>query len=114
MRAKSTTVEIKFKAFSETTRLRILYLLLKGEMCVCDIVAIVGVPQPTASRHLAYLRRSGLVRAQKRGFWTYYTLAPPQSAFHRNLLNCLKTCSDEVASIRKDAERQRKSMANCC
>ncbi|MGA2899397.1 MAG: metalloregulator ArsR/SmtB family transcription factor [Candidatus Acidiferrales bacterium] len=49
-----------FRAFSDRTRLRILHILLKGEMCVCDIVSITRVPQPRASRHLAYLLRAGL------------------------------------------------------
>jgi len=71
-----------FRAFSDRTRLRILHLLLEGELCVGDLVKILQVPQPTASRHLAYLRRSGLVMARKNGLWNFYQLAPAQTPFH--------------------------------
>ena len=86
------SVNLMFRAFSDRTRLRILHLLLRGERCVCDIVAITRVPQPTASRHLAYLRRAGLVLARKDGLWVHYKLAPARSSFHRSLLKCLKEC----------------------
>jgi len=70
-------LETLFKALSERTRLRILALLAQGEeVCVCDIHASLGVPQPTASRHLAYLRRAGLVSARRNGVWMHYSLAP--------------------------------------
>ena len=54
-------VDFMFRAFSDRTRLRILHLLRGGELCVCDLVEVLGVPQPKASRHLAYLRKAGLV-----------------------------------------------------
>ena len=50
-----------FRAFSDRTRLRLLHLLRGGEGCVCDLVRVLGVPQPKVSRHLAYLRKAGLV-----------------------------------------------------
>nr|HXK57067.1 metalloregulator ArsR/SmtB family transcription factor [Gammaproteobacteria bacterium] len=48
-----------FKALSDETRLRILCLLLEGELCVCDIMAVLQLPQSTVSRHLAYLKNAG-------------------------------------------------------
>ena len=54
-------VELMFRAFSDPTRLRILGLLRGGERCVCELVDILRCPQPKASRHLAYLRKAGLV-----------------------------------------------------
>ena len=57
---KATPVDLVFRAFSDRTRLRILHLLRGGELCVCDLVKVLDVPQPKASRHLAYLRRAGL------------------------------------------------------
>ena len=78
-----------FRAFSDRTRLRILHLLQGGEMCVGDIVDGLQVPQPRVSRHLAYLRKAGLVVARKEGLWTFYSLAPAQNDFHKNLLHCL-------------------------
>lgn len=62
-------------ALADSTRLRILALLAQGEVCVCHIHASLGVPQPTASRHLAYLRRTGLVGARRDGIWMHYSLA---------------------------------------
>ncbi|MCC7034145.1 MAG: winged helix-turn-helix transcriptional regulator [Acidobacteria bacterium] len=65
-----------YGALADPTRLRILSLLTDGEVCVCDIHASLAVPQPTASRHLAYLRRTGLVSARRSGVWMHYSLAP--------------------------------------
>lgn len=100
-----------FRAFSDRTRLRILHLLLGGDWCVCDIVTIIRVPQPTASRHLAYLRRAGLVRARNDGLWMYYKPAPAKSSFHRSLLKCLRECFRDVSELAADAKREK---ATCC
>ena len=99
------TVNLMFRAFSDPTRLRILHLLLNGELCVCEIVDITRVPQPTASRHLAYLRRSGLITKRRQGLWAYYKLTPTTSAFHRSLINCLKNCFRDVPELASDAKR---------
>jgi ArsR family transcriptional regulator, arsenate/arsenite/antimonite-responsive transcriptional repressor len=65
-----------YAALADPTRLRILSLLGQDEICVCHIHASLDVPQPTASRHLAYLRKSGLVEARRDGIWMHYRLAP--------------------------------------
>ena len=73
-------MEAVFKALADSTRLRILGLLLTGEVCVCDIHESLKISQPKASRHLAYLRRSGLVETRRDGLWVHYrlgTLADP-------------------------------------
>jgi ArsR family transcriptional regulator, arsenate/arsenite/antimonite-responsive transcriptional repressor len=67
-----------YSALSDPTRLRILALLKDGEICVCHIHDSLKVSQPTASRHLAYLRRAGLVAARRSGIWMHYKLVPPQ------------------------------------
>jgi ArsR family transcriptional regulator len=108
-----------FRAFSDRTRLRILHLLLPGELCVCHIVDVLDLSQPKISRHLAYLRRTGLVLARKEGLWNYYRLAPAQSAFHEKLLQCLGTCFREVPELTQDAQRLKNSVAKwsagrCC
>lgn len=105
-----------FRAFSDPTRLRILHLLLDGELCVGDLVKILKVPQPTASRHLAYLRRTGLVATRKNGLWNYYTLQPAKNEFHRNLLKCLPGCFVAVPEISKDSTRAAsvKRSGGCC
>ncbi|MCI0717422.1 MAG: metalloregulator ArsR/SmtB family transcription factor [Acidobacteria bacterium] len=109
-------VNLMFRAFSDRTRLRILHLLRDGEMCVGDLVKILGVPQPTASRHLAYLRRSGLVVARRDGLWGFYTLAPAKTEFHRNLLACLRSCFQDVPEIVADSRRAAKlrKAGGCC
>jgi ArsR family transcriptional regulator len=108
--------DAKFRAFSDPTRLRILNLLREGELCVGDLVKVIQVPQPTASRHLAYLRRAGLVSTRKDGIWTFYTLAAAQSPFHRKLLECLTHCFDEVRDLKVDATRAAKLRqgGGCC
>jgi ArsR family transcriptional regulator len=111
-----TQVNLMFRAFSDPTRLRILHLLLDGELCVGDIVQIMGAPQPTVSRHLAYLRRSGLVATRRNGLWNFYDLAPAKLPFHRDLLKCLKACFHAVPEIGQDsgkAKRVRRS-GGCC
>src|SRR3989304_6226326 len=109
----ANSVDRLFRAFSDRTRLRILSLLRRGELCVCEIVGGLGGPQPTASRHLAYLRRAGLVESRKEGLWHYYKLAPVRGAFHEKLLDCLACCFQDVPQLAKDAKR-RGGRPNCC
>jgi ArsR family transcriptional regulator len=68
-------LEVIFKALGDRTRLRVLALLGNNEVCVCHIHDSLGLPQPTISRHLAYLRRSGLVDARRDGVWMHYRVA---------------------------------------
>src|SRR5688500_9519097 len=102
--APTARVDKMFRAFSDRTRLRILHLLRAGEMCVCDLQSVLGVPQAKTSRHLAYLRKSGLVKARKEGLWQYYSLAPAKNCFHDKLLDCLASCFSEVPELARDAE----------
>jgi ArsR family transcriptional regulator, arsenate/arsenite/antimonite-responsive transcriptional repressor len=104
-------VDRMFRAFSDPTRLRILHLLLPGELCVCDIVNTLRIPQPMASRHLAYLKKSGLVEGRRDGLWIHYKLATPQTAFHRKLIECLGCCFQDVAQLAKDSRQLTK---RCC
>lgn len=98
----TSRVDLIFRAFSDRTRLRILNLLRDGELCVCDLVEVLAVPQAKVSRHLAYLRRAGLVRARKDGLWSYYTLTPPVGDFHKKVLECLSCCFNDVPELSKD------------
>ena len=105
-----------FRAFSDPTRLRILHLLVAGEMCVGDLVGVLQVPQPTASRHLRYLREADLVDVRKEGRWCLYSLTTAGTGFHQRLLDCLGSCFGEVPDLRADAkraERLRKT-GGCC
>ena len=74
-----------FKALGDETRLRILALLSEGELCVCDIMAALSLPQSTASRHLAYLRNNRWVSGSRKGKWMYYSLTTG-SAFTDSVL----------------------------
>jgi ArsR family transcriptional regulator len=109
-------VDAMFKAFSDGTRLRILHLLLGGEMCVGDLVTILEVPQPRTSQHLAALRSSGLVTSRRDGLWSFYSLAEPKSNFHKKLLECLRHCFSEVPELQADHRRAAKlaKSAPCC
>ncbi len=106
-------VDLMFRAFSDRTRLRLLNMLATGETCVCDLVDVLGVPQPKVSRHLAYLRRARLVTARKEGLWMHYRLAPATSAFHKSLLNCLACCFRSVPELAKDLERLGRKGGKC-
>jgi ArsR family transcriptional regulator len=110
-------VDVMFRAFSDRTRLRILHLLKSGELCVCDLVRVIGSPQPKISRHLSYLRKAGLVNSRKEGLWMYYRLTPAVGTFHQKLLECLTCCFGDVPELAKDAKRLGKPRCDetaCC
>ena len=94
-----------FRALSDRTRLRILNLLRDGEMCVGDLVEILQVPQPTASRHLAYLRRSALVEVCKYGQWAFYRLASDTESIQHRLLQLIAPQLEDDAIFATDHER---------
>jgi ArsR family transcriptional regulator, arsenate/arsenite/antimonite-responsive transcriptional repressor len=116
MKTRTTSPQMTkiFRAVSDRTRLRILNLLRGGEVCVCHIVAVLGVPQPTASRHLAYLRKAGLVVARKEGQWMHYSLALPRSKSQEMLLDCLAQCFQEEGGFGKDTGRLRSLLVPEC
>jgi ArsR family transcriptional regulator len=112
----ATGVDSMFRVFSDQTRLRILRLLQNGPLCVGDLVDIVRAPQPTVSRHLAYLRRSGFVDTRQHGLWMFYELAPAQNALHSKLLECLAVCTRSLPEVKADAVRARsvRRSGGCC
>ena len=105
-----------FRAFSDGTRLRILSLLQRREMCVGDLVEVLEVSQPTISRHLAYLRESGLVAVRRQGLWSFYSLREPDGKLHKRLVGSLGDCLDEVAELQLDMDRaeELKQIGGCC
>ena len=70
-------IELLFKALADPTRLRLIHLLGDGEVCVCACVQTLKTNQPKVSRHLAYLKRAGLVAARRDGKWSHYRLVEP-------------------------------------
>jgi len=112
--AEASAVEQVFRALADATRVRILHLLRGGALCVGDLVSVLGVPQPTASRHLAYLRRSGLVLAERRGQWSFYKLAPARSKFHGKVLDALQAGESRQTRADETALRALRRAGGCC
>jgi len=106
-------MEALFRALADETRLRILGLLLSGEVCVCDIHESLKIPQPKASRHLAYLRRSGLVDTRRDGLWIHYRLANSSDPVIAAISDAVKHALTHINSVQKDGERLKKR-TGCC
>lgn len=96
-----------FKILSDETRLRLVILLYKRELCVCQIEAALGISQTKASRHLAILRRAGLLKARRDGLWIYYTLRDPGNKVEASLFRCLceSLCTD-ISSMQDLAKKK--------
>jgi ArsR family transcriptional regulator len=113
MDARIERMETLFQALGDATRLRILGLLLTGEVCVCHIHESLKVSQPKASRHLAYLRRAGLVETRREGLWIYYRLAEATDPVVATVKQAVTHALGHVEGVRRDALRlQRKN--GCC
>lgn len=96
---------IIFKALSEEIRLRIIKLLERGELCVCDIVAALDMVQPKVSFHLAVLKEAGFIKDRKQGRWTHYSLDDSDYFKRFLLLSVLERLSAEsVAADRQKLE----------
>lgn len=106
-------MEQLFKGLADATRLRILGLLLTGEVCVCDIHKSLKISQPKASRHLAYLRRAGLVQTRRAGLWIHYRLATPSDPVLATIADAVRHALTHVETMHRDAERLQKR-TGCC
>lgn len=111
--SRLTILEEAFKALADSTRLRILGLLAGGEICVCNIHECLGIPQPTASRHLAYLRKKGLVLTRKDGLWVHYKLAPLDEPVIRMLLSAVTHALCHCDAVKNDRQRL-EAQTGCC
>jgi len=109
-------VDKMFRAFTDTTRLRILHLLLRGEWCVGDLVKVLEVSQPRVSQHLSYLRQADMVSQRKSGLWRFYSLTPAKAPFQRKLHDLLRDCFAEVPELQQDDRRADKLdvEGRCC
>lgn len=94
-----------YGALSDPTRLRILALLSAGEVCVCHLHGSLGVPQPTVSRHLAYLRKAGLVTARRDGIWMHYGLATLDDPIVSPVVTAALHALTHTADAARDARR---------
>src|SRR5215831_9961586 len=113
MAKPAAQMESLFKALGDETRLRILGLLLTGEVCVCDIHESLRIPQSKASRHLAYLRRSGLVETRREGLWIHYRLGRLADPVLGAIVDAVRHALSHLKVVRKDAERLQKR-TGCC
>jgi ArsR family transcriptional regulator len=105
MEKRLATLDTLFKALADPTRIRIVGLLLDGEICVCNIHESLGLPQPKVSRHLAYLRRAGLVTARKDGLWVHYGLARMSDPVMQALLDAAGHAIGHLDSGVRDRRR---------
>jgi ArsR family transcriptional regulator len=95
------SLERLFRALADRTRLRLINLMADQELCVCYLVEVIDAPQPKISRHLAYLRRAGIVLARRDGKWMHYKLVVPADPHAAAIL---KTA---LQALRQDKELQR-------
>ena len=99
-----------FAALSDRTRLRLLNLMRDGEVCVCFFAETLGTNNPKISRHLAYLRRAGLVKARREGKWMHYSLNPPADSNGSDLFESLLKTFDSDPEMQADLA----SLADVC
>jgi ArsR family transcriptional regulator len=105
MRKRPPALHEVLKALADPTRLRILALLASGEICVCHIHTALTVPQPTASRHLAYLKKSGLVEDRKVGLWKHYRLKPLPEANLQAVVDSAVRAAAGTVTVSRDCCR---------
>ena len=95
-----------FKALSDPTRVRTIWLLQAGgELCVCDLMEVLDLPQSTVSRHLAYLRNAGLVNDQRKGVWMYYRLPDELPELLTGILSVMQSAAKDLKQASIDRKR---------
>ena len=97
--------ELFFRALADRTRLRLLNLLRADEVCVCFFVEILKTNQPKISRHLAYLRRAGIVDARREGQWMHYRIVEPADPEAARLLKDVMSWLASDQEMQRDRER---------
>ena len=110
---KTTSVPLDqlFRALADPTRLRLINLMSKQEICVCYFTEVIGAPQPKISRHLAYLRRAGIVAARRDGKWMHYRLTVPHDGHAASILKSTMAALEQDKEMQKDRERLNRA---CC
>lgn len=94
-----------FMALADRTRLRLLNLMRGGEVCVCYLVEVLGESQPKISRHLAFLRRAGLVSARREGKWMHYRMVEPDDRGAAGVMAGLLDWLSEDKGMQRDRRR---------
>jgi ArsR family transcriptional regulator, arsenate/arsenite/antimonite-responsive transcriptional repressor len=103
-------LEQYFKALGDINRLRILNLLLHGELCVCDIQHVLQVTQPNVSRHLSYLKNSDLVLDRRDGYRIFYRLADDKRGKKKRLFEFLQDACKNEEQLRADTNRLKEAI----
>jgi ArsR family transcriptional regulator, arsenate/arsenite/antimonite-responsive transcriptional repressor len=103
-----------YRCLCDETRLRLLNLLHRGPLCVCHFQEVLQLPQVAVSKHLAYLRRHGLVTAERDGAWMIYRLAEPRPPELERQLACLQDCAREIPAFQDDVRRLESRVGACC
>jgi ArsR family transcriptional regulator len=93
------------KALSDANRLRAMMALRGGELCVCEVIEMLGLAPSTVSKHMTVLRQAGLVASRKEGRWVYYRLPEPPAACVRGALGWVAECLAADPQVREDAQR---------
>ena len=99
-----------FKAFSDETRLRIIKLLERGELCVCDIVAALDMVQPKVSFHLGVLKKAHLLQGRKQGKWMHYKIDDSDLFKRLIMLSVLERIPEE--KLKNDKKRLESFLKN--
>ena len=108
---KTFDMELFFRALADRTRLRLLNLMAGDEVCVCFFVEILKTNQPKISRHLAYLRRAGIVGARREGQWMHYGIVEPDDAGAAQVLKDVMSWLANDQEMQRDRQRLEKI---CC
>lgn len=108
----SAPLDVLFRALADPIRLRLVSLIAGREICVCFLVEILGMSQPKISRHLAYLRRAGLVAARSEGKWVHYRLVEPTDETAAGILRTTVRRLRERPQMHRDEARL--GAAACC
>ena len=103
-----------YQCFCDRTRLRILHLLAKSPLCVCHFQGILGEPQVKISKHLAYLRKQGVVSTEREQNWIIYSLSSERPAELDRNLKCLQDCVQTDPVFERDLENLAKLQKSCC
>lgn len=107
---KPFNMELFFAALADNTRLRLLNLIGDAEVCVCFFVEVIGTNQPKISRHLAYLRKAGIVAARRDGIWAHYRIVAPKNEHAAKVLRDVQ----EWLKTDKAMQKDRKKLSNVC
>jgi ArsR family transcriptional regulator len=109
--SKPVPLDRLFRALGDPTRLRLINLMSEQEMCVCYFTEVIGAPQPKISRHLAYLRKAGIVAARRDGKWMHYRLTMPPNTHAASILQGTIKALKQDKQMLRDWERLNRA---CC